>query len=93
MHIASSIYPDLFTSSQQQSLQLLLNGCSHRQEFKQLLRNLHNEEANPNSRLWSLLRYADPEQREGLFALLEAIGSGKGIEQIFTSDFLNEMMH
>lgn len=92
MQLSSFIYPDFFTASQQNSVQLLLNGCSHRNEFKQLLRNLNNEQVNPAVRLCSLLRYLEPQQREGLFAVLDVIGEGKGLEQIFTPDLLNKAM-
>ncbi|CAI2299330.1 hypothetical protein V8050_003584 [Vibrio parahaemolyticus] len=92
MNPRSTFKTELFSTEEQQEISALINGCSHRYEFKQLIKHLHNEQENPHVRLWSLLRYVDQEQRHGLFSLLKVISTGKCIEQILMPDFIKAMM-
>ncbi|ELE5891222.1 hypothetical protein ACSTK1_19865 [Vibrio parahaemolyticus] len=92
MSQTSTFNIDLFSETEQKAIASFIDGCRHRYEFSLLIKHLHDEHKNPDARLWSLLRYVDPEQRKGLFTLLEKVSSGKGIDQIFKTDFISEII-
>ncbi|WP_017222841.1 hypothetical protein [Moritella dasanensis] len=83
----SHINPQFFTRNEACNLEALIRESGHRQELKQLIRNLHNDNDFEALKLASLMRYVDSKQLEAVFILLRHVSSGNSIESAFESEY------
>ncbi|MEZ8650820.1 hypothetical protein AB6D92_17760 [Vibrio splendidus] len=72
----------LLSIGEQQNITALIEGCGHRSELRNTLRNIHNYSNDVNPELGSLLRYIDSQQLEGLITIMRLFSRGKPLEQI-----------
>ena len=78
----------LLSTEEQQNVTALFEGCGHRRELRNTLKNIHSYSNDVNPELGSLLRYVDSQQLEGLFTIMRLFSRGKSLEQILLPEQL-----